>query len=163
MSATFKPARNHYIDDQGYEVNRFICENAPTNSVRPIAQLQGHGYEKYSVGNGAGYRWMGALREKTCPRCGGKMISINTWQPQDLSTLTETYEFKIKTLGLPWEEIQVSVVKTYEGVTPFDTDRQAAQYAASLADTYRQEVRFNRQGSPQGHYIGQSFKSYGWR
>jgi hypothetical protein len=80
--ASFKPAANYFIDRDGYEVNRYICENAPTNRVRPAYLLDGHGYERFSVGNGAGYRWLAHMRAKTCPKCGGRMIPINEWVPK---------------------------------------------------------------------------------
>lgn len=80
--APLKNPRNYYIDpSDGYTITRYICENAPTNRVRPLALLDGHGYEKFRVGNGAGWRWLPHMRSKTCPKCGGQMISIHMWKP----------------------------------------------------------------------------------
>jgi hypothetical protein len=80
--AKFKRARNYYTDQStGYEINRFICQNAPTNIVRPRSNLDGHGYESYGVGNGPGYSWLNHLRTRNCPKCGGTMIPIDQWQP----------------------------------------------------------------------------------
>lgn len=81
-----KVAPNYYIDhNNGYTVVRHICENAPTNRVKPLSLLDGHLYTKFSVGNGAGWRWMSHMRVKTCPKCGGKMIPINEWKPKEVT------------------------------------------------------------------------------
>lgn len=81
---TFKPARNYYTDPvSGYVTYRYICEHAPTNRVRPRHLLQDHGYYSFGIGNGAGARYAEALRAKTCPKCGGKMIPIHLWRPAE--------------------------------------------------------------------------------
>ena len=83
-------ARNHYIDPKdGYEICRYICENAPTNRTRPLAGLDGHGYESYGVGNGEGFLWLPHIRSQHCAKCGGKMIPIDRWTPPEQKSTLE--------------------------------------------------------------------------
>jgi hypothetical protein len=84
MTTKFKPARNYYTDySDGYTVARYLCQNAPTNVTRPKAGLDGHGYERFGVGNGPGWAWLAHIRTNRCPKCGGEMIPINQWVPKD--------------------------------------------------------------------------------
>lgn len=84
MPKTHAPAKNYYTRAlDGYTVCRYLCENAPTDQVRPKARLEEHTYEVWSVGNGPGWSWMSHLRTKKCDKCGGAVIPINEWKPKE--------------------------------------------------------------------------------
>lgn len=71
-------------------------------------------------------------------------------------------EFKINQTGIPWEDIPVTERLNVEDIDyVFDNEKvcnAANSFAQTLADKHQQEVRWNWQGSYQGHYIGGEYK-----
>ena len=61
-------------------------------------------------------------------------------------------EYKVWESGKSWEE--TAVYATHPG----ETEEQANQYAKFLAEQVKSEVRWNRKGTCQGHYVGTPFK-----
>ncbi len=57
-------------------------------------------------------------------------------------------EFKIETPGQTWEQTGIIKMACYKD------SRTASKLASELADEHKAEVRWNWQGSLQGHYVG---------
>ena len=66
------------------------------------------------------------------------------------------FEIKVACPGRSWEETPVFLTGN-EGVSTYDTGKQAAlvhAIASLVARLFCDEVRWNYQGSLQGHYVG---------
>lgn len=81
-----RPVRNGYRDRDGYVVERFVCENAPTNRNLHTCKepaLEGHSYARFSWGNSQGYSWGIYIMGRSCRHCGGKLVPIDQWKEKE--------------------------------------------------------------------------------
>ena len=65
----------------------------------------------------------------------------------------ESIEFKVSVPTLPWEETPVSKAITLKGENQADIEAQANDIAHRMAQDLDRTIRWNRQGSPMGHYL----------
>lgn len=66
-----------------------------------------------------------------------------------MSTEPITYEFKVKHVNLPWEKLPLWDAANF----PPDDPTGPSAMAQRIANEEGREVRWNSQGSQQGHYV----------
>lgn len=72
--------------------------------------------------------------------------------------ITEIAEFRIRIPDTSWEDTPAISMLTTKSMSKGSCRIQAHDHAKAIASLVKREVRWNWQGSPQGHYVGSVYR-----